>query len=185
MRCSESLMDWKARNEEMMTRLVSATDGLDDQELGQRPDPRTWSPAQVLEHLALAHRPYLQTIQDGLARAKRGVDDPPVRHSFFGKLLISAVGPDSNVPAPRGLHPGANPVWRELYAEWQLQHARLLSLLDEAAGVDLTGAWVRNPFIRVIRQNLADCFEILTAHIERHVGQIEGRVPKKSMAESR
>ena len=182
MQCSESLQNWRARNEALLTRLIRATRDLGDEALNQRPDLRTWSPAQVVEHMVLAHRPYLQTIRSGLERAGRGAGDRQVRYSFFGKLLIKAVGPDSNTPAPRALHPGPSPVWQEVFAEWQRQQGQLLSLLDQAADADLSGVFVRNPFIRVIRQNIADCLEIVTAHTERHVGQIEERILRSSVA---
>jgi hypothetical protein len=182
MRCSESLHNWRARNEAQIERLIRITRDLKDEAMSQRPDPHTWSPIQIVEHIVLAHRPYLQTIQNGLEGARRGTGDPPVRHSFFGRLLIKAVGPDSNVPAPRWLHPKPGLVWQEVLAEWQGQQAQLLSLLDQAAGVDLSGVPVRNPFIRVIRQNLADCLEIVTAHNERHVGQVEERLHRSSSA---
>nr|CAA9249800.1 hypothetical protein AVDCRST_MAG63-1860 [uncultured Armatimonadetes bacterium] len=63
--------------------------------------------------------------------------------------------------------------------EWHRQQAELISLIDRAAGVDLSAASVRNPFLPVIRMNVADCLEIVTAHTERHVGQIEERVPAR------
>ncbi len=128
--------------------------------------------------MVLANRPYLQTIQGGLAGAGRCTGDPPIRHSFFGRLLIKAAGPRGNAPAPKILHPRPVPTWLEVLAEWQQQQTQLLSLLDQAAGVDLSSAPVRNPFVRVIRMNLADCLEIMTAHTERHVRQVEERVPQ-------
>lgn len=180
MNCSESLTDWKTRNEALRARLTNATCDLDDAALNRRPDPQTWSPAQVVEHLVLTNRPYLQTIETALKQSEKRAGNPAVRYSFFGKLIAKAAGPGGNAPAPKALHPRTTPISREILEEWRQQQARLLSLLDFAAGIDLSGVSIHNPFVRLIRMNIADCFELLTAHTERHVEQIEARVPQSS-----
>ena len=166
----------------MVECLVSSTRDLDDAAMNYRPDRSIWSPAQVVEHMVLANRPYLKTIEAGMERAQKGTGDHQIHYSFFGKLLIKAVGPDGNAPAPKVLHPSPRPIWRDVFTEWQQQQTQLLSLLDQGAGIDFSRASVRNPFIRMIRMNVADCLEIMTAHTERHVRQVQARLPRNAGA---
>lgn len=177
MHCTQSLADWQERNQEMTTRLLTLTAGIDAKTLNASPNPLTWSPAQVVEHLVLTNRPYLQRLETVLQTAERVSGDPPVHYTFFGRLLCKAAGPGGNTPAPKALHPSAAPIPITILLEWEQQQRALLSLLDRSAGLDLSRTRVWNPLIRILPMNLADCFAILTAHTERHIGQIAERLP--------
>lgn len=177
MHCAESLTEWKRHTEELAARLAALTANIDEKTLNTAPDASLWSPAQIVEHLVLSNRPYLQTMATALQEASRTSTDPPVRHSFFGKILCQAAGPDGNAHAPKTLHPRTTSISLTILAEWRQQMADLLKLLDQAAGVDLSGVRVWNPLVRILPMNLADCFALLTAHTERHIRQIEARLP--------
>src|SRR5579871_6139972 len=88
MRCSESLAEWKAINDQMIGRLTCVVCDLDEETLNRRPDAKTWSPMQVVEHMALANGIYLQTIAAALDGAPKATGDPDVRFSFFGNLIL-------------------------------------------------------------------------------------------------
>lgn len=176
MNCSESLADWKTRNRAFVSRMETATRDLDEAALNLQQNAKTWSPAQVVEHLVLTNRAYLPAMKAALERAGKCAGDPPIRYSFFGNFLMKAAGPNGNAPAPKALHPRTTPISRTILAEWQQQQAELQTLLDQSAGIDLSQIPIRNPLVSIIRMNLADCFAITTAHTERHIGQIEERV---------
>ena len=178
--CAEMRNLWIERNEQMTTRLLALTSGLDEQTLNTSPDPSLWSPAQVVEHLVLTNRPYLQLMGTALQTAARVSDDPPVHLSFFGRILCKAAGPDGNAPAPKALHPRTTPIPITILQEWQDQQRQLRMLLDKSAGIDLSGIRVWNPLVRIIPMNLADCFALLTTHTERHLNQIAERLPTKT-----
>ena len=175
MRCSECLADWKSRNEKLVNRLLLAVEGLDEETLNRSSVSGVWSPAQVVEHMVLAHPPYLKTITDALPRAIADRGDSPVSHSFFGRLILKGVGPGGKAPVPKALRARETRVPLSIVDEWRAQHSQLLGLIEQAAGKDLAHTPVRNPFFGFIRMNLADCFEILTSHTEGHIAQIEER----------
>jgi hypothetical protein len=149
---------------------------LDVATLNANPTAATWSPAQVIEHLVLSTSPYLQSIETALLKAERTPGDPPVRYTLFGSVICKAAGPEGNAPAPKALHPRSTTIPITILEEWCRQQEQMLALLNRAAGIDLSRVRVKNPFVRIIPMNLADCFAILTAHTERHVGQIEVRL---------
>src|SRR5579871_492466 len=155
MRCAESLAEWTASNNQMMTRLECAVGDLDEETLNRRPDAKTWSPLQVVEHLVLTNAPYLQTISAALDRASSSTGDPEVRLSFFGRILRRAAGPGRNTPALlKMLHPRATPIAKSIVDEWQQQQKQLLALMELAAGVDLSLSRVRDPFVHLLPMNL-------------------------------
>jgi hypothetical protein len=177
MRCAESRELWRKRHEEMIARLLALSAGIDEKTLNTTADASLWSPAQVVEHLVLTNRPYLNVMAAVLKTAGRGAVDAQVRYSVIGGILCKAAGPDGNAPAPKALHPRTTSIPLTIVEEWRQQETELLGLLDQSTGVDLSRIRVWNPLVRFLPMNLADCFAILTAHTERHVGQIQARLP--------
>lgn len=175
--CAANLARWKECSQEMTANLLLLTTGLDETTLNQRPAADVWSPAQVVEHLVITNSLYLPVMEAALNRATRILDDPPVRYTPVGKFLCKAAGPDGNAPTPPALHPSTTTISLTILKAWEGQQAQLLSLLENAAGVDLSRTRIWNPLVRVIPMNLADCFELLTAHTRRHLSQIEARIP--------
>lgn len=180
MHCAQSLKDWQTRNQEMTARMLRLTTPLDAEKLNARPDASLWSPAQIVEHLVLTNRPYLQVMAAALQTAPRVSEDPTVQQSFFGRILCQAAGPDGNAPAPKALHPRSTPIPISVLQEWEQQQLALMALLEKAAERDLSRIRVWNPFVRILPMNLADCFELMTVHTQRHLGQIEARLPAAS-----
>jgi hypothetical protein len=178
MGCTESLADWQERNQEMQRRLLRLISALDEKTLNMPPDVAAWSPAQVIAHLVLSNQRYLPRMEAALQNAERFSGNPPVHYSFFGRFLRKVAGPGGNAPAPKSLHPPTATIPTTIVQEWEQQQLQLLSLLNRANGVDLSRIRVWNPLVRIIPMNLADCFELLTAHTERHVAQIEERIPQ-------
>ena len=175
MTASSALDDWRSRNKALIARVVAAVANLGEANFNRRPDSHAWSPAQVVEHMVLAHKPYLETISGSLPRAVAIANDPPIRYSFFGRLIMKGVGPGGKAPVPKFLKPRETTIPLGIVEDWQSQQTQLAGLLAGAAGKDLSNTPVRNPFFRFIPMNLADCFEILTLHSEGHVAQIEER----------
>ena len=181
---SETLADWNRRNETTLQCLSDIAAHCEEQAFYQRPASTAWSAAQIVEHMIIVNRIYLQEIQGGMERVKKATGDASLRYTFFGRLLIRASGPNGNAPSPKVFIPSSNPIWQEVFAEWREQQTHLLVLLEKAARADLSGTYVKNPVVRVLRMNLADCFEIMTAHAERHVGQIQERMLSLPAAKS-
>jgi hypothetical protein len=53
-----------------------------------------------------------------------------------------------------------------------------LQLFEQAKGKDLVANKFKNPFLPIGKFNLADGFEIIVEHNERHVRQMEERIEK-------
>src|SRR5262249_52896651 len=142
-----------------------------------RPDPKTWTPAQVLEHMVITNGIYLPIMRTAVERAPTSESESQIRHSWFGNFIRKATAPDrKNTPAPRKLYPRGAAIGVEILDSWRKQQEEFLALIEQAEGIDLSRVSVRNPLLPIFRMNLADCFEIMTVHTERHVAQIEERL---------
>jgi hypothetical protein len=173
-RTVEAVARWVARNQDYLTRMDKVLEGVDVERLNRVPDSKTWSPAQVVDHMVIANAPYLKAMPEALTRAPKG--DSEVRHSFFGRVIVKGAGPGGNAPVIKKLRPRETRIPIEIVEEWRGQQEQIISLIESAQGKDISRTPVPNPFFPIFRMNLADCFEILTVHTERHLLQIEQRL---------
>lgn len=174
MHCSEFLRDVEQRLLEHVERARAATESLTDVGLNAKPATNPWSIAQIFAHMMLANGSYLPTMQAAISGNKPAKNPSPIQHSFFGRMLLKASGPQGNAPAPKSMRPKAGPFSRDVVEKWMVQTREIVELAKSAQGLDLCAIKVANPFFPIFKMNLADCFGILAEHTERHIGQIEG-----------
>lgn len=174
MTCRELIQNCEAQNKELLARAEKSQAALSAQQWNES-SPGGWSPAQIFEHMTLANAPYLEALERVLPNAPMG-DETPVRHTLFGKMIHKVSGPSTNAPAPKNLHPSKKKHTREIYSLWKEQQSRIVDLHEIAKGKNLAGVKVANPFLKLFKMTLCDFFAIITAHTERHVGQVESRV---------
>ena len=173
MTCRELIQNCEAQNKELLARAEKAQAALSPQQWNEAP-AGGWSPAQIFEHMTLANAPYIEVLERELPTAPMG-DESRVRHTLFGKMIHKVSGPSGNAPAPKNLHPSTKKHTREIYSQWRDQQERIIELHEMAKGKNLSAVKVKNPFLKLFKMTLCDFFAILSAHTERHVGQIEER----------
>lgn len=159
--------------EDQVEQVQGLSKELTDPKLNWRPDEKRWSSGQIFEHMILAAAPYADLMKHAIASARRSSADAEVFHTWFGRVIIRGAGPSGNVPVPKPLIPGSGPYKSEIIDRWIALHQELIQLAHEARGIDLSAIPMRSPFIKLFKMNLADFFEVLAGHAERHVGQIE------------
>jgi len=153
--------------------------GLDDERFNWRPDERSWSVAQCLDHLNVANRVYLTTMREALERARQAgaVRRGALRPGVVGRWFVASLEPPPKrrLPAPKKIVPAARKGRTEVMAEWGRTQGEVKELLREAAGLDLNGTRFVNPFIPLVRFSIATGFQVIAAHERRHLWQA-GRV---------
>ena len=155
---------------------------LDEEQLNWRPDERSWSIAQCLDHLNVANRLYLAPMLYAIeeARRKGSVRKGPIRPGFFGRWFAATMEPPPKrkLPAPRKIVPAVRKGRAELIEDWRRAQTETDAVLREAAGIDLNGTRFVNPFISLIRFSVGTGFQVIAAHERRHLwqaGQVRGR----------
>jgi|SRR5215213_5015541 len=158
---------------------AALTDGLGAAQLVWRPGPGRWSVAEVVAHLNLAGRRYLDVVAHALADARaRGLSDRgDWRPSLVGRVMTASLEPSARirVPAPRIFRAAADappPDGARELATWKRLHLEMEERIREAAGLDLRRARVVSPVTRLVRMNVGDALALLLVHERRHLGQI-------------
>jgi hypothetical protein len=151
--------------------------GLSDEQLNWRPDARSWSIAQCLDHLNVSNRIYLAPMLAGIEAGRRAgkTRKGPIRSGFLERLFIGNLEPPPKrkLPAPRKLVPAARKQKAEVMKEWRLAQDETRSLLHAAAGLDLNRIRFVNPLIPLIRFTVGTGFLVIAAHERRHLWQAE------------
>jgi hypothetical protein len=156
---------------------TALVDGTDDAVLRARPDPETWSVAQVFDHVNTAGwlllTPLEEAIQDGHERGPYGT--PPFRYGFVSRWFVRSMQPSSgwtftapSVFEPEGpetLYPG------ETVEEFRALQDQFASCVADADGLDLRRIRVASPAVPLLRISLGAWFEATLAHEERHLEQ--------------
>lgn len=155
----------------------AALAGLEPAAWHRAPAPGRWSPAEIVEHLAVIGEAYFPGIRAALAegaepgRAAPGADDR-WRPSLLGRLFIWLSGPARPVrvraPAPFRPRPAALP----LLERFRATQATLLALIEGSAFADLQRLRVRSPANRLLSLSLGECLTMLVRHEERHLAQL-------------
>jgi hypothetical protein len=147
----------------------------DEERFNRRPDQRSWSVAQCLDHLNVGNRVYLEPMRNALdaARSKGASRRGPVQPGFFERWFIRTMGPQSRrrLPAPRKIVPAASKTKAEVRDEWTRVQAQVRDLLQEAAPLDLNATRFVNPFLPLVRFSVGTGFLVIEAHQRRHLRQ--------------
>ena len=150
---------------------------LNEEQLNWRPDERSWSITQCLDHLNVANRIYLVPMLHAVEQARKAgsVRRGPVRPGFLGRWFVSTMEPPPKrkLPAPGKIVPALRKGRAELIEDWRRTQAELSAVLHEAAGVDLNATRFVNPFVRMIRFSVGTGFQVIAAHERRHLWQAE------------
>lgn len=149
---------------------------LTDEQFYWQPPTGGWSCAQCIEHLNVAARTYLPTIDEGIAAAIKagqyGVG--PFAYNWLGRLTVAAVAPPVRlrVKAPRAIQPGESRPRSQIMAAFRAYQVQFIDRLRQADGLNLAKARVGSPMTPWLRLPLGSGFAIVVAHERRHLWQI-------------
>lgn len=173
----DDLADLRRQFEDNRRTAETLVGGLSEAQLQWRPDERSWSIAQCLDHLAVGNREYLGPMRHALAEARRrgGGSYRPIQPGWFSRWFIQTMEPPPRrkLPAPRKIVPALGRNGDEVKRDFFASKSETLDLLDQAASVDLNRVRFVNPFLSLLRFTVGTGFLVLVAHERRHLWQAE------------
>jgi uncharacterized damage-inducible protein DinB len=166
---------WLVQIDQTTESFQKAFGQLNEDELNWKPDAGTWSVAQNLHHLIVINETYYPVLK----RAREGSQKLPWVASvgfmvrFFGNFILKSVEP------ARKKKMKTFPLWEpskskiagnivQKFAEHQVQ---LKILIQESSDLLDKGTIISSPANRSIVYTLAQAFDIIITHEQRHFNQ--------------
>jgi hypothetical protein len=166
---------FRSEFERLSTEADALVAPLSDAQFNWQPVPGAWSVAQCIDHLNVAARQYLPSLDEGIANAiRRGqYAEGPFTYNWFGRLFVRTMEPPVRlkVKTPASFQPPPSRPRHEIMAAFRAYQVQFVDRLRQANGLDLARARVRSPVNRWIRIPLGSAFALMAAHERRHLWQ--------------
>jgi len=182
----DDLLQRNARNSDRARQIAG---NLTPAQMRWQPVPTSWSVGHCLEHLRISAALYFEPMETGLAKARAanltGSPDRVPRHPLMGRALIWAISPKTKKRSknPKKITPLTfNP--ETILQEFLDTQDHLAKVIASADGLNLEKARMRSPMNALFHLNLADAFEVLVAHAERHLNQAERVMQNREFPQS-
>jgi hypothetical protein len=168
----------KARLEVILATAGREFSSQSDAQFRWKPSPDRWSMLECLQHLNLAERYYIRTLQhkvDALGLIQTSPADQTLESDWIGKIMLYIVDPGTTMkfPAPGIIRPRRpeelSPA--EVLSQFIELQSTLHDVLDKAVYLDWNKEKVSTLFGNWLKLRLGDTFLMLVAHSERHMNQ--------------
>lgn len=166
------LQDLKERTQEVIHRIESLQK-LPNGVLNHQATTKSWSALECLEHLNRYGDFYLDELEQQIAKSKHSAV-LSFQTGWLGNWFANSIAdkPEINImSSPSSMNPTGSQVDRKVVDIFLQQQERMLSLLEQAAQVDLTKTKTGITLTRWIRLRLGDTFRVVIYHNQRHVSQ--------------
>jgi hypothetical protein len=140
-------------------------------------DPSSWSPAQIIDHLAIVQTNVARLLAHRLVRAKeaglaRETSTEPIRSRLETTFLTQ------KIEAPENVRPASDTEATAAIERLLASHSELEALLAAADGYALTDVVARHPIFGDI--DMYEWLVFLSRHEQRHVAQLSRTIAKLS-----
>jgi len=146
--------------------------------LEKNPSEKSWSIAQILEHLNLYADHYNPTISQAIENLKSTEldEDDNYKPKQMGKWFVKSMAPKKGeVKFKMGTTKDKNPfttgVRANVYDEFIKQQKEFITLLEQAKAVNINYKNVNTTLGKVFKLTVGDSINVLVNHNERHMIQ--------------
>ena len=148
---------------------------LDARQLNWKPDARSWSVAQCLDHLLTVNHGMLRAMDAAIdAAAPRTIwQRMPVLPRLFGRLLIQSQRPEATrkYTAPAQATPGTSAIDAQIVERFIAHQQEAASRVRSFEGRDLERLIMVSPFVSFITYSVLDGCRLIVTHERRHFEQ--------------
>jgi len=149
--------------------------GLSKEELNWKPNPKSWSIAQCLEHLINSNRCYFPTFEEIILgeKKRRFLERIPFVSDFWGKLFIKSLSPESErkLKSPKLFMPTTSDIDNTIISQFSDNQGRLIGFIQATSCLDMKHTFITSPATRFVTYSLHNAYEIILQHERRHLSQ--------------
>lgn len=179
-KCNALLQQWQYQIKEAIAE-ASILQTVDEIKLNTQPTENAWSVTQIIEHLNIYCRYYINAVEQKLHvhQTKAATHFKP---GWLGNYFTKLMQPKANntiakkMKAPKNAQPLNNFNAKEVLQEFINHQHQLLNLIQIAQGANLNTIRIPTSLNKFIALKLGDTFAFFIAHQQRHFIQIKNTV---------
>lgn len=155
---------------------VEKCKNLSIEQLNWKRDSRTWSIAQILEHLVITDENYLKEIENKFNLLDDISDDNYLlKKTIAGKILYYSVKPDTSIPmkTPSVMLPESSFISGNITDKYLSINKNIKEYLVKSKNKNLNSVKVVSFVNKLIKMNYWEAIIITITHDRRHMLQIE------------
>jgi DinB superfamily len=150
---------------------------LDGNQINWKPGADKWSIGQCFEHLINANQEYLPILSQVIRDQKKTSlwQRMPFLPSFFGKLVVKSVSPDSKqkLKAPKLFQPASSKIDPQIIGKFVAHQNDMIAKMKATEGKDLEKIIIYSPVSKMVIYSLLNAYRIIVAHERRHFRQAQ------------
>ena len=150
---------------------------LTAEQLNWKPDAKSWSVAQCLEHLIVTNEtefPAIERVSKGEHRNPFW-SKVPFLTDFWGRFVLKAVEPENTKKTknPKVFSPSASEIDANIVRRFVEHQQKVVELMTATKDLDLTQIVITSPVAVFVTYRLSDAYKIVVLHEWRHFRQAE------------
>lgn len=173
----KSLKNQFINDSESFLNEVKKLNDLTENQINWKPSANVWSIAECLDHLVITNRIYFDEIEKQFSSVQINcnADETPVKHKFFGKLIIKAVDPSNHKKTKTFpvFQPSKSFIEKDVINRLIELQKGFINLISLSINLNTNKYIMPSPASKLIRENFSDVLEIIRLHNKRHLMQIE------------
>lgn len=147
---------------------------LTAEQLNFKPNPKSWSIAEVMDHIITANATYFSGIAELIASNPGAKSTGRYSHNLAARMMVYFLRPNgTKLPAPALFEPESSHHDQHILQRLEQNFREIESFIDDAKELDLTKLKMPSPALSLLHFNLGGVFDILITHAERHFQQMK------------
>lgn len=176
------IKDWHNDIDENTALFVNNFKNLSEHELNWKPNPKSWSIGEVIEHLVITSNGYFEL--------PKKIKDPTYSPSFLskfsfypkiiGNMILGSVKPDAKrkVKTMKNFTPSTSTIRIDILQNFLSTQKKLHTLIDENEEAILSRKIIPSPVSKHLVYHFDTVIDILVNHQERHFNQANNVLKK-------
>jgi|GEM_PF-6197224 len=146
---------------------------VNESQTNWKPSPEVWNMGQIMQHIVLWNKEYLEQMDKILAKADPSKTFGKYKPNIISNLIFSVSKPGSKVKlkAPKQWQPEDKVYTATVYTDLLESLNHYKSLLIKSKHTDLNSLNVQSPAISWLRMKMGTALILILLHTQRHIWQ--------------
>lgn len=147
---------------------------LTTEQLNFKPNPKSWSIAEVMDHVITANATYFSGIAELISSNANSKSAGSYSHNFLARMMVRSLKPDGmKLRTPSIFNPESSHYDADILHRLEQNFREIETFIDDAKDMDLVKLKMSSPAFSLLHFNLGGVFDILVTHAERHLKQMQ------------